>query len=75
MTNYCYNYIFIICLCGFIYLFILSIFAFSNSEILRIKNKKHKNSGFMLIINSLIYLGLAIFFNYKTKQLNKREGY
>ncbi len=76
MSNCCYTYFILIALSGFLYLLILSFFAFLDAESLGIKNKKHNNSGIMLIINSFIYLGIAFFLLYKHKKKQKRrEGY
>ena len=75
MSDTCLNYLFIIALSGFIYLLILSFFAFSDSESLKIKKKKHINSGVMLLINSFIYLGIAIYLNYKKRKAKKTTNY
>ena len=75
MSNCCYTYFILISLSGFLYLLILSIFAFLDAESLKIKNKKHNNSGIMLIINSLIYLGIAFFLLFKQKKQKRRGGY
>jgi membrane protein DedA with SNARE-associated domain len=75
MSETCLNYLFIIALSGFIYLLILSFFAFSNSESLKIKKNKHTNSGIMLLINSIIYLAIAIYLNYKIRKAKKTTNY
>ncbi len=75
MSETCLNYLFIIALSGFIYLLILSFFAFSNSESLKIKKNKHTNSGIMLLINSLIYLLIAVYLNYKKRKIKKTTNY
>ena len=75
MSETCLNYLFIIALSGFIYLLILSFFAFSNSESLKIKKNKHKNSGIMLLINSLIYLLIEVYLNYKKRKIKKTTNY
>ena len=75
MSETCLNYLFIIALSGFIYLLILSFFAFSNSESLKIKKNKHTNSGVMLLTNSLIYLLIAVYLNYKKRKIKKTTNY
>ena len=70
-SQYCLNYIYIITFCGFVYLLILSFFAFFNSEVLKIKKNKHKNSGIILLINSLVYLAISIYLKHKGKKERK----
>ena len=73
MSETCLTYLFTIALSGFIYLLILSFYAFSNTESLKIKKKKHINSGIMLLINSIIYLAIAIYLNYKIRKAKKNN--
>ena len=75
MLNCFYTFFIYIEFSGFLYLLILSFFAFLDAESLGIKNKKHNNSGIMLIINSFIYLGIAFFLLYKQKKQKRREVY
>jgi hypothetical protein len=75
MSETCLTYLFTIALSGFIYLLILSFYAFSNTESLKIKKKKHINSGIMLLINSIIYLAIAIYLNYKIRKAKKSTNY
>ena len=53
-------YIFLISIFGFILLLILSILAFVDVESLEIEENRNKKSGTMLIVNSFIYLVIAI---------------
>ena len=76
MSIYLYYYIYLISLGGFFILFFFSILSFRNNEFLEIKNGKNKNSGIMLLIDSLIYLAIALYVNYKhRKELKERDGY
>jgi hypothetical protein len=71
MNSIIYNYIIILSLSGFGFLLILSFMAFGNFESLKIKNGKNKNSGIMLLVDSLIYLLIAFFILYKYKKKKK----
>ena len=71
MNSIIYNYIIILSLSGFGFLLILSFMAFGNFESLKIKNGKNKNSGIMLLVDSLIYLLIAFFVFYKYKKKKK----
>lgn len=53
-------YIFLISGFGFILLLILSILAFLDVESLEIEENRNKNSGIMLLVNSIVYLIIAI---------------
>ena len=76
MSIYLYYYIYLISLGGFFILFFFSILSFRNNEFLEIKDGKNKNSGIMLLIDSLIYLSIALYVNYKhRKELKERDGY
>ena len=76
MSIYLYYYIYLVSFGGFIILFFLSILSFKNYKSLEIKSGKHNNSGVMCLIDSLIYLAIAIFINYKyRKELKGRDGY
>ena len=76
MSIYLYYYIYLISLGGFFILFFFSILSFRNNEFLEIKDGKNKNSGTMLLIDSLIYLAIALYINYKhRKELKERDGY
>ena len=76
MSIYLYYYIYLVSLGGFFILFFFSILSFRNNESLEIKSGKHNNSGVMCLIDSLIYLAIAIFINYKyRKELKGRDGY
>ena len=76
MSIYLYYYIYLISLGGFFILFFFSIFSFRNNEFLEIKDGKNKNSGTMLLIDSLIYLAIALYINYKhRKELKEKDGY
>jgi hypothetical protein len=76
MSIYLYYYIYLISLGGFFILFFFSILSFRNNEFLEIKNGKNKNSGIMLLIDSLIYLAIALYVNYKhRKELREKDGY
>ena len=76
MSIYLYYYIYLISLGGFFILFFFSILSFRNNEFLEIKDGKNKNSGIMLLIDSLIYLAIALYVNYKhRKELKERDGY
>ena len=73
---FAYYYLFLISLGGFFILLFFSIMSFRNNEALEIKTNKNKNSGWMCLIDSIIYLIIAIFINYKhKKELNERDGY
>lgn len=48
------NYLFIISICGFIILFILSIMAFSNVENFKIKPGEKIRAGIILIMGSFV---------------------
>ena len=65
MPIYLYYYIYLLSLGGFFILFYFSILSFKNNEALEIKPGKNKNSGVMCLINSLIYLAIALYVNYK----------
>ena len=76
MSIYLYYYIYLISLGGFFILFFFSILSFRNNEFLEIKDGKNKNSGIMLLIDSLIYLAIALYVNYKhRKELKEKDGY
>ena len=76
MSIYLYYYIYLISLGGFFILFFFSILSFRNNEFLEIKDGKNKNSGTMLLIDSLIYLAIAFYINYKhRKELKEKDGY
>lgn len=75
MSNALFNYIFLISTTGFVVLLIFSIMSFANNESLQIEKGKNTNSGVMLLVNSLIYLGIAIFIKYKQNLAHKRDGY
>ena len=76
MSIYLYYYIYLISLGGFFILFFFSILSFRNNEALEIKLGKNKNSGIMCLINSLIYLAIALYINYKhRKELKEKDGY
>jgi len=76
MSIYLYYYIYLISLGGFFILFFFSILSYRNNEFLEIKEGKNKNSGTMLLIDSLIYLAIALYVNYKhRKELKERDGY
>ena len=75
MSNALFNYIFIISTSGFFVLFIFSMMSFANSESLQIEKGKKNNSGVMLLVNSIIYLIIAIFVKFKQNQTNQRNGY
>jgi hypothetical protein len=76
MSIYLYYYIYLISLGGFFILFFFSILSFRNNEFLEIKDGKNKNSGTMLLIDSLIYLAIALYVNYKhRKELKEKDGY
>ena len=76
MSIYLYYYIYLISLGGFFILFFFSILSFRNNEFLEIKDGKNKNSGIMLLIDSLIYLTIALYVNYKhRKELKEKDGY
>ena len=50
--------------------------SFKNNEALQIKNSKNKNSGWVCLIDSIIYLIIEIIINYKhKKELNEKDGY
>jgi len=76
MSIYLYYYIYLISLGGFFVLFFFSVLSFKNNEALEIKQGKHKNSGVMCLIDSIIYLGIAIYVNYKYKKdQQEKDGY
>jgi len=76
MSNYLYYYIYLISLGGFFILFFFSILSFRNNESLEIKEGKHKNSGIMCLIDSLIYLAIALYVNYKhRKEIKEKDDY
>ena len=76
MSIYLYYYIYLISLGGFFILFFFSILSYRNNEFLEIKEGKNKNSGTMLLIDSLIYLAIALYVNYKhRKELKEKDGY
>ncbi len=75
MSNALFNYIFIVSTSGFIVLFIFSMMSFANSESLQIEKGKKNNSGVMLLVNSIIYLLIAIFVKIKQNKANQRNGY
>ena len=75
MSNALFNYIFLISTTGFVVLLIFSIMSFANNESLQIEKGKNTNSGVMLLVNSLIYLAIAIFSKYKQNLALKRDGY
>jgi len=75
MNSFIANYIFLMCLSGFGFLMILSFMAFGDIESLKIKKGKYKNSGVMLLVDSLIYLIIGFFVFCKYKKNNNPEGY
>ena len=76
MSIYLYYYIYLVSLGGFFILFFISILSFRNNEALEIKSGKHINSGVMCLIDSLIYLAIAIYIYYRhQKELKERDGY
>jgi hypothetical protein len=75
MNSNIVNYIFLICLSGFGFLMILSFMAFGDIESLKIKKGKNKNSGVMLLVDSLIYLFIGFFVFCKYKKNNNDDGY
>lgn len=76
MSIYLYYYIYLVSLGGFFILFFFSILSFRNNEALEIKSGKHKNSGVMCLIDSIIYLGIAFYIYYKhRKELKEKDGY
>lgn len=76
MSIYLYYYIYLISLGGFFILFFFSILSFRNNESLEIKEGKHKNSGIMCLIDSLIYLAIALYVNYKhRKEIKEKDDY
>ena len=76
MSIYLYYYIYLISLGGFFILFFFAILSFRNNEALEIKTGKHKNSGVMCLIDSLIYLAIALYVYYKhRKELKEKDGY
>lgn len=75
MSNALFGYIFIISTSGFFVLFIFSMMSFANSESLQIEEGKKNNSGVMLLVNSIIYLIIAIFVKFKQFKTNQRNGY
>jgi hypothetical protein len=76
MSNNFLNYLFFLSLCGFVLLSILSILAFANVESLKIKKDNHINSGIMLLVNGLIYFGIAAFiYFYKLRNTKRGGGY
>lgn len=74
MSNLLSNYFKILSICGFVFLLILACMAFSNYYCLEIKDKRHINSGVMLITNSIIYLLIAIALIIQERKNNRREG-
>ena len=66
--SYLYYYFYFICLGGFFTLLFFSILSFRNNEFLEIKKGKNKNSGIICLIDSFIYLAIAIYINYKNKK-------
>lgn len=76
MSIYLYYYIYLVSLGGFFILFFFSILSFKNNEALEIKENRHNNSGTMCLIDSFIYLGIAIFIYFKHKrELEEKDGY
>jgi len=76
MSIYLYYYIYLISLGGFFILLFFSILSFRNNESLEIKPGKNKNSGVMCLIDSFIYLAIALYINYKhRKELKEKDGY
>jgi len=53
-NSYFINYLLIISYSGFIILFIFSLFAFTNQEFYEIKKNKHKKSGTILLLSSIV---------------------
>ena len=76
MSIYLYYYIYLVSLGGFFILFFISILSFRNNEALEIKSGKHTNSGVMCLIDSLIYLAIAIYIYYRhQRELKEKDGY
>ena len=76
MSIFLYYYLFLISLGGFCILLFFSIMSFRNNEALVIKSNKNKNSGVMCLVDSIIYLLIAIYVNYKhKKELSEKDGY
>jgi hypothetical protein len=76
MSIYLYYYIYLISLGGFFILFFFSILSFRNNESLEIKKDKHKNSGIICLIDSFIYLAIALYVNFRhRKELKEKNGY
>ena len=76
MSIYLYYYVYLVSLGGFFILFFFAILSFRNNEALEIKPGKHNNSGVMCLIDSFIYLGIAIYIYYRhRKELKERDGY
>ena len=71
MLIYLYNYIYLISIGGFFILFFFSILSFRNYEVLEIKEGKNNNSGIICLIDSLVYLTIAIYMKYKHKKILK----
>lgn len=68
-------YFCVISLSGFFILLIFSFLAFANVESLRIKEDKSTNSGVILLINAIIYLGIGIALLCKIRRSSIRKGY
>ena len=76
MSIYLYYYIYLISLGGFFILFYFSILSFRNYESLEIKEGRNKNSGVICLIDSFVYLAIALYINYKhKKKYTKKDGY
>ena len=73
MSIYLYYYIYLISLGGFFILFFFSILSFRNYEFLEIKEGKNNNSGFICLLDSLVYLTIAIYMKYKHKRKLKEK--
>lgn len=75
MSTVLYLYLFILGCCGFVVLLVLSVMAFCNNEAFEITEDKHMHSGIMLMVNSVVYLIIAIVIKLKYVKDKKREGY
>ena len=75
MSVVLYLYLFILGCSGFAVLLVLSIMAFCNNEAFEISENKHVSSGVMLMVNSVVYLAIAIGIKAKYVKDKKREGY
>lgn len=70
---FCFYYLYIISIGGFVVLLVFAILSFANSEGMNIKVNRNIHSGVLLLMNSVMYLGCAILLTWYQRKNNRKR--